>query len=144
MESDDFADQVEERTGLTVVEEADCVALLERAPIGRLVFLDDEGQPLALPVNYRWHDDCVVFRTSEGQKLIAAVINSRVTFEVDEWDPGTQTGMSVLVKGKAARVDDWAQAEQLETLGLVPWADQVWKPFWVRVEPVEITGRRIA
>ena len=138
------AGKVDERTGLNIMDPAECIALLEATPLGRVVFVDDAGQPLALPVNYRWHDDAVVFRTHEGQKLLAAVMNQRVAFEVDDWDGATRTGASVLVKGTAARVDPWADREQLELLGLAPWADEQWPPIWVRIEPVEVTGRRVS
>ena len=134
------AGEVEERTGLGVMDRAECVALLEISPIGRVAFVDDEGQPIALPVNYCWHDDAVVFRTLEGQKLFAAVTNQRVSFEVDRWDATSRTGESVLVKGKAAQVDVWAEREQLEQLGLAPWSDEKWRPIWIRIDPVEISG----
>lgn len=134
---------IDERTGLEILDPAACEALLGRMPVGRVVFVDDEGQPLALPVSYRWHDAKVVFRTLEGQKLHAAVRNQRVSFEVDYWDPDTHTGASVLVKGKASAVEDWAEVEDLEQLGLVPWASERWRASWIRVTPVEISGRRI-
>lgn len=132
------------RTGLTVMDIGECVEVLEKQPIGRVVFVDDAGQPIALPVNYRWHEDSVVFRTLEGQKLFAALMNRRVSFEVDDWDHDSRTGTSVLVKGKASRIDQWADREQLEQLGLVPWAHEQWRHVWIRVEPVEVTGRRIS
>lgn len=142
-ESDPPRDNVDERTGLEVLELGECVALLESMPIGRVVFIDDEGQPLALPVNYRWHEDAVVFRTLAGQKLFAAVTNQRVSFEVDDWDAETRTGTSVLVKGKAEVVDQWAHREQLEQLGLSPWSEEKWRVLWIRIVAVEITGRRL-
>ncbi len=134
---------IDQRTGLEILGPAECEALLQRMPIGRVVFVDDEGQPLALPVSYRWHEGNVVFRTLEGQKLRAAVMNQRVTFEVDFWDPETRTGASVLVKGKASTVDEWAEIELLEQLGLMPWASERWRARWIRVTPVEISGRRV-
>lgn len=143
MDGHDRDQQLEQRTGLQVLSPDACIDLLQRGPIGRVVFVDDEGQPIALPVNYRWYDGAVVFRTIEGQKLMAAVVNRRVSFEVDHWDAAERTGASVLVKGKAARVEDWAECEQLEQIGLVPWAKDSWRPYWIRIEPVEITGRGI-
>lgn len=133
---------VDERTGLEILGRSDCIALLENTPIGRVVFVDDSGQPLALPVNFRWHEESVVFRTLDGQKLQAALMNKRVSFEVDRWDPVARTGSSVIVKGKAAAIDQWAEREQLEQIGLTPWSEEKWRTTWVRVTPVEITGRR--
>ena len=132
----------DDRTGLLVMTAEECEELLASTPIGRVVFVDD-GQPIALPVNYRWFEDCVVFRTLEGQKLRAAVLEAPVSFEVDRWDPVTQSGASVLVKGQASDVTDWAEKERLEELGVVPWAKQPWKQSWVRIVPDEVTGRRL-
>lgn len=135
---------VDARTGMAIMDLAECVEMLESTPIGRIVFVDGEGQPIALPVNFRWHEDAVVFRTLEGQKLLAAVMNQRVSFEVDEWAHDSRVGASVLVKGRAVKVDPWADREQLEQLGLLPWGESTWRPAWVRIDPVEITGRRLA
>ncbi len=131
-------------TGLTVMSIAECVELLAKEPIGRVVFVDSEGQPIALPVNYCWYEDSVVFRTLEGQKLFAAIAEQRVSFEVDSWDRNTRTGTSVLVKGRAAKIDEWAEREQLERLDLAPWDQTKWHDLWVRIEPAEVTGRRIS
>ena len=132
----------DERTGLEVMTPEECDELLSSTPIGRVVFVDD-GQPIALPVNFRWFEKTVIFRTLEGQKLRAAVLEAPVGFEVDEWDPDTHAGSSVLIKGRASEVTEWADKERLEDLGVVPWAEQPWKQCWVRITPDEVTGRRL-
>ncbi len=129
--------------GLDVLDRMTCLRLLEETPIGRIVFIEDGGQPMALPVNYLVVDGAIVFRTLEGQKLSAASIGQRVAFEVDDWDPDHRAGWSVVVKGRAEEVTQWAEAEQLEQQGLVPWAHGEWRTLWVRVTPDEITGRRL-
>ena len=134
---------IDDRTGMEVLGLEECLALLGSTPIGRVVFVDGEGQPLALPVNYLWYEDSVVFRTLEGQKVRAAVANQKVAFEVDRWDPETGTGISVLVKARAEVVDQWAEREQLEQLDLLPWAHEVWRTTWIRLTPVDISGRRV-
>ena len=135
--------RVDARTGLIIMDRAECVELLERTPIGRVVFVDDEGQPIALPVNYRWHEDSVVFRTFEGQKLSAAIGNQRVSFEVDEWDRELRTGWSVLVKGRAETVLEWDKARAADDMDLDPWTDIHEHGPWVRVIPHELTGREV-
>ena len=132
----------DEQTGLEVLTSEECSELLASTPIGRVVFVED-GQPIALPVNFLWFEGNVIFRTLEGQKLRAAVLQSAVAFEVDEWDPATRAGSSVLIKGRAAEVTEWAEKERLEDLGVVPWAGQPWEDSWVRIKPAEITGRRL-
>jgi nitroimidazol reductase NimA-like FMN-containing flavoprotein (pyridoxamine 5'-phosphate oxidase superfamily) len=123
-----------------VLSDEQCIELLVATPIGRLGFVAD-GQPLVMPVNFAWSESSVVFRTVEGQKMAAAVEGQNVCFEVDHWDPDSRTGWSILVKGKARAVTDWAEKEALEQVGLVPWIHVEWRPLWVRVEPSEVTGR---
>jgi L-2-hydroxyglutarate oxidase LhgO len=52
-------------------------------------------------------------------------------------------GASVVVKGAATEVTDWAEKELLEDLGIVPWSDGEWRQSWIRIAPSEITGRQI-
>ena len=85
-----------------VLDEATCVQLLESTPIGRIGFSTDGGL-LVLPVNFKWYEDSIVFRTLEGQKLAAAAEHQHVCFEVDHWDAATRTGWSVWCKAWPAR-----------------------------------------
>jgi len=124
-----------------VIDRDRCVELMESTPIGRVAFVDGAGEILALPVNFKWHEGTVVFRTLEGQKLAAAAEGKAVCFEVDQWSPEERTGWSVVVQGRAREVTNWAEVEELEGIGLVPWAKEKWKRMWVRIEPTNITGR---
>ena len=90
--------------GLAALKSDECVSLLETTPVGRVIFMS-EGYPVALPVNYRWFEGSVVFRTLSGQKLNAAVTNQLISFEIDGWDDDHHTGWSVLVKGRGREVD---------------------------------------
>jgi len=128
--------------GITELDTDDCDALLGSTPIGRVAFVLD-GHLSVYPVNYEWVEGTVVFRTITGEKLSAAKQFSDVAFEVDEWDIRTRTGWSVLVRGVAEPVTEWAEVEQLEQLDLVPWANDEWRRQWVRIVPSEITGRRV-
>lgn len=123
-----------------VIDEPDCVELIRSTPVGRIGFIS-EGAPLVLPVNFAWHRGHIVFRTLEGQKLAAASASQTVCFEVDHWDQDERAGWSVVVTGTAIEVTDWAETEELEQIGLVPWSRAKWRTMWVRVEPSEITGR---
>lgn len=117
-----------------------CVELLESTPIGRVGFLTDKG-PLVLPVNFAWHDHSIVFRTLSRQKLATVAETPSVCFEIDHWDADERSGWSVVVRGEAREVTQWAEREQLEHIGLVPWARDAWRPMWVRISVEEITGR---
>jgi hypothetical protein len=61
-----------------------------------------------------------------------------VSFQIDQIDPSRRTGWSVLIQGVAYE----ATPSQVEHLHLRPWAPGQ-KRHWVRILPVEITGRRI-
>lgn len=123
-----------------VIDDDECIRLMESTPIGRIAFMVDD-EILALPVNFRWHEDGIVFRTLDGLKLAAAANNQNVCFEVDQWDAGSRSGWSVVVQGVAREVDNWAEEAQLDQLGLIPWAKAEWRPIWVRVEPTSMSGR---
>jgi nitroimidazol reductase NimA-like FMN-containing flavoprotein (pyridoxamine 5'-phosphate oxidase superfamily) len=129
-------------SSLVALNRDECVELLTSAPIGRVVFVDD-GHPIALPVNYRWHHDAVVFRTLEGTVLHTAAGDAPVSFEVDTWDEHSHKGSSVVVRGTASLVTEWAEKAELEELGIVPWVADPWRQSWVRITPSGISGRRI-
>jgi nitroimidazol reductase NimA-like FMN-containing flavoprotein (pyridoxamine 5'-phosphate oxidase superfamily) len=125
-----------------VLNQEQCVEFLESVPVGRIGFWADGG-PLVLPVNFAWYEDTVVFRTLDGLKLAATGEGQTVCFEVDEWDRDDQNGWSVVVRGVAREVRDWEEMETLETIRLVPWAREAWRPMFIRIEPTEISGRVI-
>src|SRR5258705_8405985 len=82
--------------GLDVIRTDECVELLRGHSFGR-VSMTITGDPVILPVFYALVDGDVVFRTDPGTKLIAAVLGTRVAFEVDD----ATSGWSVLVIGRA-------------------------------------------
>lgn len=131
---------IDAESGMGVIADDTCQELLASTPIGRIAFTVD-GHPMVVPVNYAWFEDSVVFRTLEGQKLEAASQGQQVCFEIDQWDPADRTGWSVAVVGSAREVTDFAEREQLENVGLVPWAKAKWRQSWIRIEPTTITGR---
>jgi hypothetical protein len=64
-----------------------------------------------------------------------------VAFEVDGYDSWTGDAWSVVVKGRAEEVRHLLEVERAEQLPLFSW-NAFPKPFWVRIVPDEITGRR--
>ena len=123
-----------------VIDEEECVRLMESTPIGRIAFMADD-EILALPVNFRWHEDGIVFRTLDGLKLAAAANNQKVCFEVDQWDADTRSGWSVVVQGVAREVENWAEEALLDEIGLIPWSKAEWRPIWIRIDPTSMSGR---
>jgi nitroimidazol reductase NimA-like FMN-containing flavoprotein (pyridoxamine 5'-phosphate oxidase superfamily) len=121
---------------------ADSLVLLSGESVGR-VGVSIGALPAILPVNYAMLDDGIVFRTSPGTKLTAAVQEAIVAFEVDHGDENTRTGWSVLVVGRAHRISDGDMLARARALELRPWAAGDHDHF-VRISLDVVTGRRIS
>jgi uncharacterized protein len=123
---------------VTSLDEQQSWALLSGVTLGRLA-TSVAGQPDIYPVNFVVQRHTIVIRSAEGTKLLAAQINPRVAFEVDDHDAAT--GWSVLVRGIArvlSTADEIAEAERAQVL---PWTATV-KQRYLRIEPTAISGRR--
>ncbi len=129
-------------SGLEVLPDSVCWGLLTEIPIGRVAFVAD-GEPRILPVNFAVDDHSVVFRTASGSKLDNAIMERPAAFEADRWDVDKQVGWSVVVQGFTTQVLDDAEIARLDALGVAPWANAVPRANWVRLQPNEISGRRI-
>jgi len=128
--------------GLRVLGLEECLERLRTAAVGRVVFVDT-GEPVVFPVNHAIDGVDVVFRTSWGSKLDVAESSGVVAFEVDGYDSLTESGWSVVVKGTAQLVYESADTDRYDQLGLRSWADIKGLGFWVRIRPVEISGREV-
>jgi nitroimidazol reductase NimA-like FMN-containing flavoprotein (pyridoxamine 5'-phosphate oxidase superfamily) len=130
-----------DRNSLEVLDPACCRRLLAQATIGR-VGLTAGTSPMVLPVNFLLTDDGIVFRTGRGTKLDAATQGSVVAFEVDDIDPLSHTGWSVVVTGTAQELSSLDDLERLRSLPVAHWsrgeADR-----YVCISTDRITGRRI-
>jgi len=131
-----------DHAGLETLSLEECLRLAARVPVGRVGFGSD-GEFVMMPVNHAVHGNNVVFRTAAGSKLSAAAGQSTVVFEADDYDPLSHGGWSVLVTGRAEPVYDAAEIAALDSIGLATWPDAVDHPFWVRIRPSSVTGRRI-
>jgi nitroimidazol reductase NimA-like FMN-containing flavoprotein (pyridoxamine 5'-phosphate oxidase superfamily) len=131
---------VDPRTGLEVLTREECLRLLGAHHLGRLAVVV-AGRPVIFPVNYCLDGDQIVFRTNEGTKLHGAR-GGPVAFEIDGTDGYYHQGWSVIVVGVGEPVDDESEIARLERLPLGLWTAAP-KPYWVRIRPGAITGRRI-
>jgi transcriptional regulator with XRE-family HTH domain len=125
---------------LEVLSREQCEAHLAAGGVGRIVFLAERG-PVAQPVNFRFVDGDIVFRTNPTGPL-ASAIGATVGFEADHIDEAMSEGWSVVVTGRARRVDDPSELEQLGQLGIEPWAGGSREAI-IRVKTAEISGRNI-
>lgn len=126
--------------GVEILSEAVCWERLRKAAVGRLGVVR-EGKPVIYPVNYLTDGKSIVFRTRHGSKISTAQALDRVAFEIDGFEPARGDAWSVLIKGFGRHVDSAAELEEMSDLPLFAWvaAD---RSSWVRIVPVEVTGRR--
>jgi nitroimidazol reductase NimA-like FMN-containing flavoprotein (pyridoxamine 5'-phosphate oxidase superfamily) len=123
------------------------VKLISAGGIGRIVYQSRFG-PAALPVNYKWHDGAVVFRTVQhstlDEDLQTGITGGDyvVAFEIDEIDEIERQGWSVLVQGPAHHVESEAERAAAEQAGVEPWPEGE-RELFLRIVPHRVTGRRI-
>lgn len=126
---------------LEVLSEEECRKLLARRNLGRVALTVDD-QPEVFPVNYVADDSTIVFRTAEGTKLRESAMR-KVAFEIDDWDPATGVGWSVVVKGVAREITGALDhlGVALRALPVIPLAPGK-REYWIAIYPTEVTGRR--
>jgi nitroimidazol reductase NimA-like FMN-containing flavoprotein (pyridoxamine 5'-phosphate oxidase superfamily) len=126
---------------LVELDEAECLRLLARSEIGRIVFTD-AALPAAQPVTYMLDGEEVIFRTGGGSKLAAAARGAVVAFQVDEIDPSTRTGWTVLGVGAAYEVLVPRRLAELAERMPDPWAPNR-TTHTIAVPLQRLTGRRL-
>ena len=135
--------QTEQTSGrFHALSEERCRELLSSRHEGRIAWTAADG-PQLLPVSYTLHEGQVAFRTSPYGVLSQLRAPTLVAFEIDDIQPATGVGWSVLVRGRAAPVTGslalaalWADDE------LVPWATGT-RTLVVLIEEHAISGRAV-
>jgi len=112
--------------------------LLEGSVLGRLAVCVD-GQPDVFPLNIYAADGKILFRTTEGTKLVELACNDRAVIETDSFT--SRIGWSVVAKGRARTLVDSAEIEAADNSPLNPWVATV-KTTYIEIEVDEISGRR--
>ncbi|MFF0991591.1 pyridoxamine 5'-phosphate oxidase family protein [Kocuria nitroreducens] len=117
-----------------------CWELLRDAGVGRLaVWVEDH--PDIFPVNFVVDHGTLVFRSAEGTKIAAALTDVPVAVETDGYDESSAKAWSVVVKGRAERIQQVQELMDTLDLPLFPWQAGR-KGVFVRVVPTLVTGRR--
>lgn len=126
--------------GTEILSEAVCWERMRKTSVGRLGVHDD-GQPVIYPIHYLVDGRSIVFRTRPDSKIAGAPSLERVAFEIDGFEQERGDAWSILVKGVAQLIDSDPAFAFADELPLFPWvaADRA---TWVRIVPVEVTGRR--
>ncbi len=126
------------------LSEDECLALIAPGGIGRIGYTGRFG-PAVLPVNYRLRDGGVEFRTvrhsplDEDLRTGITDADYKVAFQVDDIDPASRRGWSVLVQGPASHL---TEAEAALAGELDSWAPGD-REMYVRIPVTRVTGRRV-
>lgn len=114
----------------------ECWALLGDTELGRLAYhLVDEVH--VVPLNYVVDDGELLFRTTGGNKLLAAAMGAPVALEIDWHDEAS--AWSVLARGRL-RVLDEVEEHRLDALPRRAWTSTM-KYDVVGLRPTSVTGR---
>lgn len=118
----------------------ECWQLLEE-PVGiaRVVWATERG-PAIVPVNYAVADGALWFQTTPGSRLARECEGRSILVEIDDVDPATSSGWSVIVTGVAEYVAMSAVPDILGGLQVWPRGEHT---QFVRLAPDEVTGRRL-
>jgi hypothetical protein len=117
----------------------EALGLMAGVPIGRVVFTQG-ALPAIRPVHFVLDSGSIVFRVVADDRLTAALHQSVVAFQADEYDADHASGWSVTATGHSVHVDDPAEVARLAAL-LPASCDADCKIF--RVQPELVTGRRL-
>lgn len=132
---------------LEELERGECIRLLALTTFGRLAVSPSDWRtpPVIRPVTYVFDrsSQSIVFRSARGSKFTALLLSGQAAFEIDGIEPATETGWSVVVQGPIEEIENAAEIDRLERLGLHPWAPGE-KPHWIRIRANVVSGRRIA
>lgn len=128
---------METQDAVIALSDAECWQRLGEQELGRIVTRVGDVVDI-FPVNYVVDDESVLIRTAEGSKLFELTVDDRVLFEVD--DHTESDAWSVVVRGRAHRLETSAEVEHADSLPLKPWVPTI-KYNYVRITPEVLSGR---
>jgi nitroimidazol reductase NimA-like FMN-containing flavoprotein (pyridoxamine 5'-phosphate oxidase superfamily) len=130
-----------DHAGLEILDQDECLRLLQSVPLGRLVFTQG-GLPAVRLVNFCIDGDTIVFASDDGEKYRAAQRGDVVAFEVDDIDIDRHLGWTVTSVGHLSVVPaDEAFALEV-AIPLHTWAPLRNKQL-IRLGTESVTGRRL-
>lgn len=133
---------------LEELSESECWTLLRTVDVGRLATPTAGGGVDVFPVNHVVDQGSIVFRTAIGNKLTSALDGVEVAFEADNaarrLDEQAARGddpWSVVLHGTAELITRQTELFDSFELAVRPWHVSD-KPYFVRVVPTRVSGRR--
>jgi nitroimidazol reductase NimA-like FMN-containing flavoprotein (pyridoxamine 5'-phosphate oxidase superfamily) len=127
--------------GIGDVPVEQCWLAIESTDLGRLAVIRPQGDVDILPINYAVDGTTIYFRTAPGSKFDSLKNRAPVALEIDHFDE--EAAYSIVVKGRAERLEAPAEIDAADALPLAPWIPTV-KLRWIRIRPTEVTGRVFA
>lgn len=125
---------------LVALSPYECWRLVEQPiPIARVVWTDGSSASI-VPVNYTVADGALWFQSTPGSRIARECDGRQVLVEIDSVDTATRSGWSVIVTGVATNVEADDVPNFLGELEVWPRGPRT---RFVRVQPDEITGRRL-
>jgi len=128
------------RDGIVELDRAECLRRLAQAGVGR-VSTSVAALPTIFPVHYAMLDDDIVFRTAAGTTLADAVQDAVIAFEIDDIDPWSTTGWSIVVVGHAREITGADQIARAERLPLNRWQHGGAAETVLRISAEVVKGR---
>lgn len=120
------------------IDPDECRRLLAAAVVGRVAWVSRAAGLQVLPVNYALADGRIVFTVAQESVLSELSQPVDVAFQVDDLDPTTATGWSILVQGRTVAFDGDAVS-----LRALPWAPGS-REVAVAIEPGSVSGRSVS
>lgn len=131
---------MEPERGLVALSRDMCLDLLRRESVGRVVFTE-RALPAVLPVSFAVLGEDVVICTDGSGRIARAAQAGVLAFEVDDIDPRTRTGWSVVLTGTAQFVTDAGELAAAEA-ALDPWVPSP-HDIVIRIPSTLVTGREL-
>lgn len=120
----------------------ECWRLVGSHGIGRVVFTGDT-HPQIVPTTYDAVNGTAYFRAPAFGELARRVDGQTTSLQVDDIDPETFTGWSVLMTGTAHRVEDAATMASLWGLGRPPSWFPGAQSQWIALPVDALRGERV-
>jgi nitroimidazol reductase NimA-like FMN-containing flavoprotein (pyridoxamine 5'-phosphate oxidase superfamily) len=131
----------DEDRSLEVLDEAECLALLHTAVIGRVAFTEG-ALPAIQPVSFRLQDGHVLIPTRPGSKVAAASRGAVLAFAVDDVRVADRTGWDVTVVGPARVISEPRDVAALDHADGHGWPDAGARCY-VAISVQLVHGRRV-
>ena len=129
------------------IGEAEAWELLQTDEIGRIGYSGRYGQ-MIVPLNFQVQDKAIYFRVAQhgptGEDLRTGIAHAdyRVAFEVDQFDPASRRGWSVLAQGDVHPMETEDERASVAQICVDSWVSGP-RELFLRFTPTQISGHRI-